>query len=56
LAGQLYDYTLKTMVNWSKERGLNRERPDKSIIMEPIVQNLTEAQISALAAYLSGLD
>jgi cytochrome c553 len=56
LAGQLYDYTLKTMVNWSKERGLDRTKPDKSIIMESIVQNLTEAQISALAAYLSGLE
>jgi cytochrome c553 len=56
LAGQLYDYTLKTMVNWSKERGLDRIKPDKSVIMEPIVQNLTESQISALAAYLSGLE
>ena len=56
LAGQLYDYTLKTMANWSKERGLDRTKPDKSIIMEPIVQNMTEAQISALAAYLSSLE
>jgi cytochrome c553 len=54
LAGQLYDCTVKTTVNWSEERGLDRTKPDQSVIMGPIVKNLTESQISALAAYLSG--
>jgi cytochrome c553 len=53
LAGQLHDYITNKLVNWSKERGQDPKNPDTSAIMEPIAHNLTNAQIAALAAYLS---
>ena len=56
LAGQLHDYTMKKLMNWSKERGQDRARPDASAIMEPIAHGLTEPQIAAGAAYLSYLE
>jgi cytochrome c553 len=56
LAGQLHDYVLKKLVNWSKERGQDPARPDTSAIMEPIAHGLTEPQIAAVAAYLSQLE
>ena len=56
LAGQLHDYILKKLVNWSRERGQDPARPDTSAIMEPIAHGLTEPQIAAVAAYLSYLE
>ena len=56
LAGQLHDYILKKLVNWSKERGQDLAKPDTSAIMEPIAHGLTEPQIAAVAAYLSYLE
>jgi cytochrome c553 len=56
LAGQLPHYTFKTLVNWSKERGQDPKKPDTSAIMEPIARSLTEAQMSAIAAYLGDLE
>jgi cytochrome c553 len=56
LAGQLHDYTVKTLVNWSKERGQDPAEPDSSAIMKPIAHSLTEAQVSAIAAYVSELE
>jgi cytochrome c553 len=56
LAGQLDDYILRKLVNWSKERGQDPANPDTSAIMEPIAHGLTEAQVKAVAAYLSDLD
>ena len=56
LAGQLHDYILRKLVNWSKERGLDPANPDTSAIMEPIAHGLTEPQIKAVAAYLSYLE
>jgi cytochrome c553 len=56
LAGQLHDYMLKKLVNWSKERGQDLAKPDTSAIMEPIAHSLTEPQIAAVAAYLSYLE
>jgi cytochrome c553 len=56
LAGQLHDYVFKKLVNWSKERGQDKAKPDNSEIMAPIAHNLTEAQIKAVAAYLSYLE
>jgi cytochrome c553 len=53
LAGQLHDYILKKLVNWSKERGQDPAKPDTSAIMEPIAHGLTQPQIAAVAAYLS---
>ena len=55
LAGQLPDYTVRTLVNWSKERGQDPNKSDTSAIMAPIAHALTSAQILAIAAYLGGL-
>ncbi|MGJ4941519.1 c-type cytochrome [Bradyrhizobium sp. HKCCYLS1011] len=56
LAGQLHDYIISKLTNWSKERGQDKAKPDNSDIMAPIAHNLTQAQIKAVAAYLSDLD
>jgi cytochrome c553 len=56
LAGQLHDYIFRKLTNWDKERGQNKEQPDNSAIMQPIAHDLTEAQIRAVAAYVSQLD
>lgn len=56
LAGQLNDYILAKLTNWSKERGQIASEPDTSAIMEPIAHGLTQPQIKAVAAYVSGLE
>ena len=56
LAGQLHDYILKKLVNWSKERGQDPANPDVSAVMEPIAHSLTEQQIASIAAYLNYLE
>ncbi len=56
LAGQLDDYIIRKLLNWDKERGQDPRNPDTSAIMEPIAHNLTEAQVRAVAAYLSYLE
>ena len=55
LAGQLYSYTVKALTHWSKERGQGAGKEDPSAIMVPTTHNLNEAQVSAIAAYLSYL-
>jgi cytochrome c553 len=56
LAGQLHDYIIRKLTNWDKERGQDKAKPDTSAIMQPIAHDLTEAQIKAVAAYLSYLE
>jgi cytochrome c553 len=56
LAGQLNDYILNKLVNWSKERGQDPAKQDTSAIMEPIAHGLSESQIKAVAAYLNYLN
>jgi cytochrome c553 len=56
LAGQLHEYTSKTLMNWSKERGRDPTKPDTSAVMEPIARGLTGSQIAAVAAYLDYLE
>jgi cytochrome c553 len=56
LAGQLNDYIYRKLTNWDKERGQDKAKPDNSAIMQPIAHNLNEAQIKAVAAYLSYLE
>ena len=56
LAGQLDDYILRKLVNWSKERGQDPAHPDTSALMEPIAHSLSESQIRAVAAYLNNLE
>jgi cytochrome c553 len=53
LAGQLFPYTVKVLSYWGKERGLGPAKDDASAIMVPTTHNLTQAQIAAIAAYLS---
>jgi len=55
LAGQLYPYVIKELVNWGKERGQNPTIPDTSAIMSPVAHSLTKSQIEAVAAYVSYL-
>jgi len=56
LAGQLNDYVIRKLTNWDTERGQNKDKPDNSAIMQPIAHDLTEAQIKAVAAYVSQLE
>jgi cytochrome c553 len=56
LAGQLHDYIFRKLTNWDKERGQDPANPDTSAIMQPIAHQLTEAQIKAVAAYVSNLE
>ena len=51
LAGQLSAYVTLQLTNWSKERAENN-----SAIMAPIARSLTDAQIKAVAAYVSYLE
>lgn len=55
LAGQLYPYVVKELVNWPKERGQNPANPDTSLIMKPVAHSLTKRQIEAVAAFVSNL-
>jgi cytochrome c553 len=48
--------TFNKLENWAKERGQDSKRPDTSAFMQPIVHNLTKAQIEAVAAYLNYLE
>jgi cytochrome c553 len=51
LAGQLYAYVSLQLTNWSKERA-----EGTADIMAPIARGLTDAQIKAVAAYVSYLE
>jgi len=55
LAGQVYPYVIKELVNWGKERGQNPTIRDTSYIMSPVAHSLSRSQIEAVAAYVSGL-
>ena len=55
LAGQLNDYIVDKLTNWSEEFGQQPSKTDVSRIMQPIAEGLTAAQIKAVAAYLSSL-
>lgn len=56
LAGQLNDYIIAKLTNWTKERGQDPKNPDNSAIMAPIAHELTPKQVAAVAAYLSDLE
>jgi cytochrome c553 len=55
LAGQLFPYVVKELVNWPKERGQNPANPDTSLIMKPVAHSLNKRQIEAVAAFVSNL-
>jgi cytochrome c553 len=54
LAGQLYPYTVKRLVNWSKQ-AQNASAESTPNIMAPIAQSMTRSQIEAVAAYVNSL-
>lgn len=56
LAGQLHDYVIDKLLNWTQDRGQNPAKQDTSAIMKPVAHALTKAQIEAVAAYLNYLD
>ncbi len=56
LAGQLYPYVVRALGTFGEERGQNPAKPDTSAIMQPIAHSLTEAQVKAVAAYVSNLE
>jgi cytochrome c553 len=56
LAGQVNTYVVKTLTNFSKERGQNPTRPDASAVMLPVSHSLTKPEIEAVAAYVSTLE
>lgn len=55
LAGQVYPYVIKELVNWGKERGQNPAIRDTSSIMSPVAHSLSRSQIEAVSAYVSSL-
>jgi cytochrome c553 len=55
LAGQLYPYVINKLVNWDRERGQNRAKPDTSAVMSPVAHSLNKSQIEAVAAFVSTL-
>jgi cytochrome c553 len=55
LAGQLNDYIVNKLANWDRERGQIPSETDPQAIMQPIAHGLTQAQIKAVAAYVSTL-
>jgi cytochrome c553 len=55
LAGQLNDYVISKLLNWTKERGQDPAKPDISAIMLPTSHNLTKPQVAAVAAYVGSL-
>jgi cytochrome c553 len=55
LAGQLYPYVINKLVNWDRERGQIRAKPDTSAIMSPVAHSLNKSQIEADASFVSTL-
>jgi len=56
LAGQLPDYVVSKLVNWTKERGQNTAAPDTSAIMAATAHALTRSDTTAIAAYVSHVE
>jgi cytochrome c553 len=56
LAGQLHEYIIDKLLNWTQERGQDPAKQDPSAIMKPIAHTLTREQIEAVAAYLNYLE
>ncbi len=52
----LYGYTIKTLVNWSRERGRYAGASDNPMVMQQVAHSLSKSQIEAVAAYLSNLN
>ncbi len=55
LAGQIDPYTIKELAHWTRERRQHSTNEDTSAVMVPVAHSLDQAQIAAIAAYLSYL-
>lgn len=55
LAGQLYPYVVRALINFPKARGQNPRIRGPSFIMLPVAHSLTRSEIKAVAAYVSSL-
>jgi cytochrome c553 len=55
LAGQLNDYIVRKVNNWTNERGQDPAKVDSSAIMEAFTHKLTPEQLASVAAYVSEL-
>jgi cytochrome c553 len=53
LAGQLHDYIINKLTNWTKERDRDPTNPDPSTVMTATSHAMTRSQIAAVAAYVS---
>jgi cytochrome c553 len=56
LAGQLNDYVVRKLANWSVERLQDPASGTPSGVVDPAAHALTESQAAAVAAYLSYLE
>ncbi|MFN1208785.1 c-type cytochrome, partial [Enterococcus lactis] len=55
LAGQLFKYTRKQLLNWSTDRIPDPALAEKLGVMRPVARSLSKTQIDALASYLNWL-
>lgn len=54
LAGQLYSYTVRQLVNWNRDRRQSSTNlDDPAVKMDLVVRSMSRSQIDAVAAYLS---
>jgi cytochrome c553 len=54
LAGQLYSYTVRQMLNWNRDRRQGSgDLDDPAVKMDIVARSMSRAQIEAVAAYLS---
>jgi cytochrome c553 len=56
LAGQLNDYIVRKLANWSGERLQDPAGSTSSVIVDPAAHALTESQAAAVAAYVSYIE
>lgn len=57
LAGQLYAYTVRQLINWNRDRRPGSSNPDSPAVkMDIIARSMSRGQIEAVAAYLSRQD
>jgi cytochrome c553 len=55
LAGQLFPYVVKRLLELRQERAADESAHDTSSIMGPIARSLSKSQRDALAAYVANL-
>jgi cytochrome c553 len=54
LAGQLYSYTVRQLLNWNRDRRQSStDLDDPAVKMDLVIKSMSRSQIDAVAAYLS---